>query len=273
MNAEPKTLVRKILFIAVPVVLLGLAAYVYWDQMKEGSKPVPESTEKITEVKSPPATVVPTVPTPAKNVCEENREKLEELFAYLDGRDYVASYELKGGASEHFKGLLARLLKTPPFVQREETDSLERVLRNKAHFYRILGRKDALLLRDIVRKEGDILESAFAILYQAMLLQEKCGTDGPWLHAPLAEVYPYALFFLNTMGGSSYLMRRDSRVRILVRYYSILILDQANQRTLNRLGMGMQPSLDVLIGDLKGAANLSRKEEYLGILENIRSRY
>ena len=78
------------------------------------------------------------------------------------------------------------------------------------------------------------MESSFATLYQAFALQEKCPADGPALRAPLKDVYPYAVFFLNTLGGSSYLIRRDSRVRMLTQYYSILILDQANKQRLNK---------------------------------------
>ncbi len=206
------------------------------------------------------------------DVCKENREKLQGLFAYLDRQDYVASQRLTGGASEHFKGLLARLLEKPPFVLRE-TDDLVQVLQNKAHFFRVLGKKNTLLLRDILRKEGDIMETSFATLYQAIDLQEKCKADGPTLKAPLKDVYPYAVYFLNTLGGSSYLIRRDSRVRMLTQYYSILILDQANQRRLNKLGLDIRPPLDALIGDLKGTANLTRKEEYIETLTGIRKRY
>jgi len=239
------------------------------------SRPAPvKEAGKAPVAGGPAVTVVPAPPqAPPKDVCAESRERLQGLFAYLDGRDYIASYELKGGTAEHFKGIVARLLETAPFVQREETQSLERVLRNRAHFFRILGKKDALLLRDIVRKEGDRLESFLASAYQSMLLQETCGTKGPWLHAPLEKVYPYAVFFLNSMGGSSYLMRRDSRVRILVRYYSILVLDQANQRKLNRLGVDVRPALDLTIGDLKGASNLTAREEYLDTLRAVAARY
>ncbi len=55
--------------------------------------------------------------------------------------------------------------------------------------------------------------------------------------------------------------------------YSILILDQANQRRLNKLGLDIRLPLDALIGDLKGAANLTRKEEYIETLTGIRKRY
>ena len=275
MDTIPKTPVKKILIIGLIIILiiiLGLVAYVYLGR-DSGEK------EKRAEILSPAVAVPPGVPPPdaggtpaAVDVCKENREKLQGLFAYLDRQDYVASQRLAGGTSEHFKGLVARLLEKPPFVLRE-TDDLVQVLQNKAHFFRVLGKKNTLLLRDILRKEGDITETSFATLYQAIAVQEKCPADGPTLKAPLKDVYPYAVFFLNTLGGSSYLIRRDSRVRMLTQYYSILILDQANQRKLNKLGLDIRPPLDALIGDLKGAANLTRKEEYIETLKSIRKRY
>jgi hypothetical protein len=68
-------------------------------------------------------------------------------------------------------------------------------------------------------------------------------------------------------------MRRDSRVRMLTRYYCILILDQVNRRRLNKLGLDIRLPLDVLMGDLKGAMNLAHKEEYLDTLKSIRAGY
>ncbi len=274
METKRKVPIKKIL-IVVLIVVLGLAAYLYWGLERGG----PERVKKTSEVFGPAVTVVPGVQSPtadrapaAEDVCKENREKLQALFAYLDRQGYIASRQLKGGSFEHFKSLLARLLDRPPLVQLE-TDDLMRVLQNKAHFYRVLGKKNTLLLRDIIRKEGDIIESSFAVLYQAMDLQEKCRPDGPALQVSLKDVYPYAVFFLNTLGGSSYLIRRDSRVRMLTQYYCILILDQANRRRLNNLGLDIRPPLDVLMRDLKSAANLARKEEYLDTLKSIRAGY
>jgi hypothetical protein len=282
MDTRLKAPVKKILIIVpILVLVLALLVYVYWGRERGGSQLVKVTAErgKTSKILGSAVTVTPEVQTPdtghtpvVMDVCKESREKIQWLFAYLDRQDYIASQQLKGGASEHLKDLLARLLKTQPYVQLE-TDSILRVLQNKAHFYRVLGKKDTLLLRDILQKEGDNLESFLAILYRAMILQEKCTADGPTLQSSLKEVYPYAVFFLNTLGGSSYLMRRDSLVRMLTRYYCILILDRANQRRLNRLGLDIRPPLDLLMRDLKGAANLTRKEEYIETLKTIRAKY
>jgi hypothetical protein len=279
MDTRPKTPIKKILIILLIIILiivLGVAVYRYWSRE---SQPVEQTAEKTAEMFGAPVTVVPEAQTldagrtpTALDVCRENREKLQGLFAYLDRQDYIASRQFKGGTSEHFKGLLGRLLKTPPFVQRE-TDSLLWVLQNKAHFYRVLGKNDTLLLRDILRKEGDVLESFFAIPYQAMTLQQECKADASGLPVNLEKVYPYAVFFLNTLGGSAYLMRRNSRVRLLTRYYSILILDQANHQKLNRLGLDIRQPLDILMEDIKGSANLIGKGEYIETLKSIRAKY
>ncbi|MHB8771426.1 MAG: hypothetical protein ACYC7J_10540 [Syntrophales bacterium] len=280
MDTKSKTPVKKSLFtilVIVLVIILGLVAYIYlgrdWSGVRPGEK------EKTAEIRGPAVTVPPGTRAPdagtmpaAVSPCTENREKLQGLFAYLDRQEYVASHKLTGGAFEHFKGLLARLLERPPFIVRE-TDDLVWVLQNKAHFFRVLGKKNTLLLRDIIRKEGDMMESSFAILYQAMVLQEQCASEGPAVQAPLKDVYPYAVYFLDTLGGSSYLIRRDSRVRMLTQYYSLLVLDEANRRRLNRLGLDIRPPLDALIGDLQGAANLTRKEEYIRTLKGIRAKY
>jgi hypothetical protein len=273
MEARRKTPMRKILIIVL-ILVLGLAVYTYWHWERDVSRLVKEKTEKASEISGPAVTVVSETQTPAApvDVCKESKEKLQGLFAYFDRQDYIASQQLKGGTSEHFKDLLARLLRKPPYVQ-QETDSLLQVLQNKAHFFRVLGKKNTLLLRDILLKEGDTLESSFEILYRAMALQEKCKADGSVLHIPLQEVYPYSVFFLNILGGTSYLMRRDSRVRMLTQYYCILILDQANQRRLNNLGLDIRPPLDILMRDLKGAANLTKKDEYIETLKTIRARY
>ncbi len=278
MDIKPKTPVKKIgiiLLAVILIIILGLAVYVYLGRERGGARLAKDTAEKekMTELPVPAVTVLPEVQAPAAvDACTESREKLQGLFAYLDRQDYVASRRLTGGAFEHFKGLLARLIAKPPFVQRE-TDDLLWVLQNKAHFFRVLGKKDTLLLREIIRKEGNMMESSFAILYQALALQEKCKADVTALQAPLKDVYPYAVFFLNTLGGSSYLIRRDSRVRMLTQYYSILVLDQANQHKLNRLGLDIRPPLDALIGDLKAAANLTHRDEYIETLRNTRAKY
>jgi len=206
--------------------------------------------------------------------CRDLQEQLERFCRYLDGKDYVAAYGFEEGVCKHFAEVLPRLIQSPPVVVRE-TDDLLRVLQNNAHFFRVLGKKNTLLMRDILLHDGDMMESLFALLYRSLeerVLCRKVGVDLT-LSLPLRGVYDYAVYFLNTLGGRSYLMRRDSRVRMLTQYYSILIIDRANGMNLNKWGMDVLYPLDALIVDIQGAANLEYRSEYLRTLNALQKKY
>ncbi len=216
--------------------------------------------------------------TAGKDQGQILHERLTRFCNYLDGRDYVAAYGLKGGIYEHFQNLLPALLAKPPAVVRE-TDDLLRVLQNSAHFYRVLGKQNLYLIRDIIRKERDLMEPALGLFYQVIesgqlptSSEEHSGQQDP-VEIPLSGVYEYAAFFLNTLGGSSYLIRRDSRVRMLSQYYALRILDVAEQRRLNKWGLDIRQPLENLISDMQGTSNLARKRTYLRSLRAMQNRY
>jgi len=206
--------------------------------------------------------------------CRDLKDRLERFCRYLDGKDYVAAYGFEEGVCRHFQGVLPRLMKSPPVVVRE-TDDLLRVLQNNAHFFRVLGKKNTLLLRDILLHDGDMMEPVFELLYQSLELGESCREAGAdtRFSLPLRGVYDYAVYFLNTLGGRSYLMRRDSRVRMLTQYYSILILDRANGKNLNQWGMDIRYPPKALISDIRGSANLEKRAEYLRTLNALQKKY
>jgi hypothetical protein len=214
--------------------------------------------------------------TAGKDQGQILRERLTRFCNYLDGRDYVASYGLKGGIYEHFQSLLPALLAKPPAVVRE-TDDLLRVLQNSAHFYRVLGKQNLYLIRDIIRNERDLMEPVLGLCYQ-IIESGKLPASGDEhgegeLQIPLSGAYEYAAFFLNTLGGGSYLIRRDSRVRMLTQYYAMRILDMAEQRRLNRWGLDIRQPLEILISDMQGTSNLAQKRAYLRTLRAMQKQY
>lgn len=202
------------------------------------------------------------------------KKRIDNFCKYLDGRAYVQAYGLEGGVYEHFKVLLPRLLENPPVVVRE-TDDLLRVLQNSAHFYRVLGKDNVLLIRDILKHDGDIMEPTLAMMYEVIRQggKQQGRAQDLGVQIPLNGAYEYAAFFLNTLGGRSYLMRRDSRVRTLVQYYSVLIVDLANDRVVNRWGIDIRDSLDTVMSDIEGSANLARRKQYLKTLRKLDSKY
>lgn len=87
-------------------------------------------------------------------------------------------------------------------------------------------------------------------------------------------LYDYAGFFLTTMGGRLYLFRRDSSLRMIVSYYSILVVDKAIQSGRNRHGIDLRPAIDNLIGEIENSGNqLQQKEHYLDNLYDLKEKY
>ena len=208
----------------------------------------------------------------AEDSCTQAYAKVSDFFTYLDRREYVTDYRLKGGSERHFAMLLRKLAAKPPVVVRER-DNLFAILQNTAHFYRVLGRDDVLLVREILDSESKIIEPTMADFYRWSLAAGNCGKEGGAITVPLEEQYEYATFFLNTLGGQSYLYRRAPRVRTLARYYCALIVDRADDQGLNKYGFDIRPVLDSLVQEMESTKGLASREEYLRTLQKLQSKY
>jgi hypothetical protein len=153
-----------------------------------------------------------------------------------------------------------------------ETDSLYNLFLNIAHFYRVLGKKRAYLVRDILNNESDILESAMKTFYLWYSLKSK--GDGDLKGRPsLPVLYEYTGYFLNTLGGRGYLLRRDSKIRILTTYYSVLIIDRANDKGLNSDGIDIRPHIESVFDDITNQIGLIHQKEYLLQLDDLKIKY
>ncbi len=89
----------------------------------------------------------------------------------------------------------------------------------------------------------------------------------------LDVMYAYAGFFLNTLAGKSYLLRRDSKIRRLTTYYAVLIIDKANDENLNSSGIDIRPHIDFLINDIQSQIGLIHQKQYLIQLEQLGAKY
>ncbi|HIJ90545.1 MAG: hypothetical protein OEV89_07235 [Desulfobulbaceae bacterium] len=273
---------------------LGLSAGWYFSR-DPGQNPPPESPEQSTELTSttpapPPATPLdketqttkeaPSIPVHSSTepgitkttTCEQIGEDITSFFSSLDNADYIGTRQLKGGSQKYFSLLINKLLDKPPVVARER-ETLTSILHNTAHLYRILGKNDVSLIKEILEQESESLESTMALFYRWSELSPKCDTAKATVRLPLPGLYEYAGFFLNTLGGQSYLFRRESRVRMLGRYYSILILDRANDASLNRYGIDIRPSVDSLLEEMKTTTSLNKRDIYLARLILLRDKY
>ena len=203
--------------------------------------------------------------------CDLVAENLIVFFNHLDNEPYIKEFKLNQPALKYFSDLATKLLTNPPVVTRE-SDDLYTILTNMAHFFRIIGRQNILLMKGILDRERDKIEDVAAELYKWTIV-DQCTGETFQMNAPLDKVYEYAGFFLNTMGGRSYLFRRDSRSRLLVNYYSILIIDRANKENMNQYGLDIREIIPKLIQEIEATNQLIYKEDYIDKMYELLEKY
>lgn len=201
---------------------------------------------------------------------EDIEQQIKSFFTYLDQQDYVQAYALKGGTYEQFQLILKKMTANLPSIT-DETASLYNLYRNMAHFFRILGKKRVNLVRDVLQNEDEILESAMQTFYRWATFEtgDRVITGQP----KLKTLYAYSGFFLNTLAGKSYLLRRDSKIRILTTYYSILILDKVNDEKFNSAGIDIRPHIEFLLNDFQTQIGLTYQKQYLAELQKLADKY
>ncbi|MEA2115936.1 MAG: hypothetical protein U9P36_11230 [Thermodesulfobacteriota bacterium] len=237
------------------------------EQVEDEEPPLlnlPSDAEENTQV------IAPLEMTPQQQ-CDQLAEKLLPFFDHLDGELYIKEFKLNQPILQYFNKLTTKLLANPPVVTRE-SDDLYTILTNMAHFFRVIGPKNILLMKGILDRERDKIEDIAAELYQWTIV-DQCNNDTFQMNAPLDQVYEYAGFFLNTMGGRSYLFRRDSRSRLLVNYYAILIVNLANKENMNRHGLDVREIIPRLIEEIEATNQLIYKEDYIDRLLELQEKY
>ncbi|NTW87546.1 MAG: hypothetical protein HGB26_00090 [Desulfobulbaceae bacterium] len=205
---------------------------------------------------------------PYKQLADE----LNAFYAHLDQQPYMKDFHLKEPSKKHFSKLLQILIDNPPSVTRE-TDEYFTLLKNTSHFFRVLGKENIIILKGILDREKgsfeNILKTFYALTDHPEYLKKEFS-----LTIPNDNLYDYAGFFLNTIGGRLYLFRRDSVSRMTVSYYAVLIIDKANRKGNSRLGIDLKPSIDSLIEEIENTGkNLKFKEEYLDTLYDLKEIY
>lgn len=232
-----------------------------------------EATTRIREATIEEGTAPGTDSLPGDNIqadkCAVLAQDLHGFFRHVDQQDYLVPFSLNSSSQAHFIALANKLLANPPVVSRE-ADDLYTILQNMAHFFRVIGKDNILLIKTILDQERDKIEDVAEELY-LWLTAEGCREELLPFSPSLAEVYEYAGFFLNTMGGRSYLFRRDSRSRLLVNYYSILIVDRANGLGINHHGIDISQPIPQLIEEIDSSTQLLSKESYLDRLYQLQT--
>ncbi|MFP4445470.1 MAG: hypothetical protein ACLFPD_04395 [Desulfosudaceae bacterium] len=204
--------------------------------------------------------------------CERLEQKIEAFFTYLDQQKFLADTDMADKSTRQvFEEMIRDLSATPPIIVGETRDIVS-LRRNQAHFFRILKKERLELVRQILNTEADVLEHALANFYAYYVDPDDCAKQGQLLLS-LDTLYEYASFFLNTLSGKSYLMRRDSPLRSLTRYYSVLIVDQANQARQNRYGINILPHIKLTLDDIGNQKTLTYQQAYIDKLMELQKKY
>ena len=203
--------------------------------------------------------------------CKAMEAQIMTFLKYLDNQPYMAAYKEKGGAKQLYRDTMRALTASPPMLTGELEDLIS-LIRNVTHLYRTLGRERIDIIKDVFENEADILESVLAIFYIYSLPEDRCQ-DKALLVPTLEAFYSYSGYFLNTLAGRSYLLRRDSKVRVLLSYYAVLVLDRANEEMLNSSGIDIRPFIDVSYYEIGSKRSLVYQKQYMTELERLREKY
>lgn len=208
--------------------------------------------------------------TPAA-YCNLINQHVRDFFVYLDTCEYIKQLDLTESAYARFKNILKRLSTRPPIPAGEGVDPAIMV-KNIYFFCRALDKKDLAFVKDVLVHDQDTLEDNMSLLYQWAMLGSRCPNADQ--SRPAFDVlYRYAGFFLNTTGGRAYMFRRGLKVRLLVTFYCIQIIYQADKAGENIYGIDLPAYLRPLAEEMGHCPNLIYKENYMDTLSKIEKFY
>ncbi len=199
--------------------------------------------------------------------CKQINSQVVAFFNYLDRKTELFGPGA-GKNSEVFFEDISKDLNAKPPINVGEMDSTFRLIGNVTHFYRVLGRDRILLIKKILKEESAVVEPAMAVLFA---WQTICSNG--LNQSNLEALYPYACFLLNTLGGRSYMLRRDGRIRTLLNYYALLTLDMANDAKRNSFGIDIRPHLEYLLFEINNQKGLVYRQQYLSRINGLISKY
>lgn len=217
---------------------------------------------------SPPAGEAP--PKQAA-YCTLIDRQISGFFESLDRRPYFRQFNLETDAYGFFARVVKRLSARPPQPAGEGIRPAM-LIANVYFFSRALDLKDIRVIKAVIGNEGDALEYDLETFYRWLMLGKHCP-DPADVRPPFDVTYRYAGFFLNTTGGRSYLFRRPLRSRILVSYYCLLIVYQADRLGMNSYGIDVVPYLKPLKEEIAHHPELEFQDQYLRTLNRIADYY
>ena len=206
-----------------------------------------------------------------EDYCAQIESQIHDFFIYLDSKDYVKKIGLKYDSFTLYKKILGEFSANLP-IPSGESLSPEIMNKNIFFLFRTIDSVDIYFMKEVLKNEADTMEMNFDLFYKYFMLKDQC--PGRENTRPSFQVlYRYAGFFLNTIGGRAYLFRRTSALRLLMTYYSILIIHDADKKGKNNYGIDIFPEIEPLTKEIGIFPDLRFRNEYISRLMEIKNYY
>jgi len=203
--------------------------------------------------------------------CAKMENDIRDFFKYLDKKNYIQHLNERMDTYAEFKRILKQLSSNLPIPAGEGIDSIV-MTKNIFYIFRILGKTDIRLVKEITINESETMELNLEIFNRWLLLGNQCP-DPDEMRPSFDVLYQYAGFFLNTIGGRAYLSRRPMALRMLLSYYSLLIVHEADRKGRNTYGIDLFPYIAPLLTEMAIYPDLKLKKEYIQKLNQMESYY
>ena len=246
-----------------------LESIIQESQQGKESKPILPA-ERLSQVFGPASPLVKGA-SPRSLKCQELEESLRAFCQYLDAGEIFRSQKTYHDSWAFFNSILESLQRRPPVIDAEPYRP-STIIENTFYFFRVLGKEKIDIIREVIKYESDLAEPLMGIIYYWLMTGRNCNKP-PSPSSVLKFMYNYAGFFLNTLGGQSYLFRQDSKIRLLTVYYSILAIHEANMKELNEVGFDLRLFLPHIFQEIQSRNDLLYAEDYLQTLTNLQLQY
>jgi len=199
--------------------------------------------------------------------CVLLKEQMEDFFHYLDEKEYIKRFGENTDTYAIYKEMLRRMTSKLP-VPSGEGLSVTIMIDNIFHLFRIMDTTDIMMIKAVLSNEKQTLEMNLDMFYSWFMAREQCSCCEE-IQPSWDLLYHYAGFFLNTIGGRAYLYRRTPILRLLLSYYCVLIIHDADKQGSNSYGIDIVPEVKTLISEINLSPDLMFKSDYLNKLESI----
>ncbi len=199
--------------------------------------------------------------------CKEARQNIMEFLFYLNQKEYLSKY-LKGkDIKKQIALVVKKLSQNLPNPEGEGAND-EIMIRNIYHLFRTLSLEEIKMIKQILDNESDQMEYIMSCYYVWLSSQDKCPNLDDILPS-MKVAYTYASFFLNTIGGRSYLFRRSNPLQLLLRYYCVLIVNDMAKKGENIYNINISPMVKELRDELSRFPELRFQDHYIATLNKI----